>query len=128
MKPVFVLVCFAVLGVASLATAAEVKRVQFEPGKTSATLEGTVTDRATPVYVLRAGKGQKLTARVSGSTPNNDVVLTITSPSGKSLIGEEGADYDTHWSGVLKESGDFKITVAMIESTRSAYTLELSLR
>jgi hypothetical protein len=112
-----------------LAVAAEMKtRVQFAPGKSSGTYKGTVTSKDKVVYVLRCTRSQTLTAKVTGSTENNDVVFSIKSPSGKSIMGEEGDDYGTEWSGWLHESGDYRVELGLIESERSRYVLEVGVK
>jgi hypothetical protein len=104
-----------------------VRRVQFRPGTSSAVLKGSINHMEQIVYVLRANKGQTLKADITGTTPNNDVVFSIEGPGGKSLMGEEGDDYGTSWSGRLPETGDYRISIGMIESKSSQYTLKVSI-
>ena len=101
-------------------------RVQFARGQNSATLKGKIKKNQEIIYTVRANKGQTLTARVTASTPNHDVVFTIEGPGGRSLMDE--GDVDTDWTGKLPESGDYQISLGMIESEFSNYTLEVSVR
>lgn len=101
-------------------------RVRFARGQNSATMKGKIRKNQEIIYTLRASKGQTLTARVKASTQNNDVVFTITGPGNVSLMAE--GDMDTDWTGKLPESGDYQISLGMIESEFSNYTLEVSVR
>ena len=113
---------------AARAEAAISRRVHFKRGCLTIQLKGTLTLQKEVHYVVRARKGQTLEARVTGSTPNRDVVFSITSPGGKSLMGGLGEDYDNAWSGKLPKTGDYRIELGMIESAASRYTLTLTLR
>ncbi|HYE64196.1 MAG TPA: hypothetical protein VD966_01360, partial [Pyrinomonadaceae bacterium] len=62
-----------------------VRRVQFERGRTTVVLKGTIRHGQEIVYVLRASKGQTLTAHITATTPNNDVVFSIEGPGGREL-------------------------------------------
>ena len=101
-------------------------RVRFARGQSSATLKGKIKKNQEIIYTLGASKGQTLTARVTASTPNHDVVFTIEGPGNRALM-EEG-DLNTEWTGQLPESGDYQISLGMIESEFSDYTLEVSVR
>jgi hypothetical protein len=101
-------------------------RVRFARGQNSAALKGKIKKNQEIIYTVRASKGQTLTARVTASTPNHDVVFTIEGPGNKALM-EEG-DLNTEWTGQLPESGDYQISLGMIESESSDYTLEVSVR
>lgn len=101
-------------------------RVRFARGQNSATLKGKIKKNQEIIYTVRASKGQTLTARVTASTPNNDVVFTIEGPGNVSLMAE--GELDTEWSGQLPASGDYQISLGMIESEFSNYTLEVSVR
>ncbi len=118
-----VVVALVVLSFAPLASAQE-RRVKFARGRTSATLKGTVSSGRQVVYVLGASAGQTLVANVSTTSPNHDVVLTITGPGGVDLLG----DPDTGFTGVLPDSGDYRIHVGAIESNNAPFTLEVTIR
>jgi len=105
-----------------------IKRVKFDPGSSSAALKGAINKGREVVYVLGARKGQRLEASIDGKSEANDVVFSITGPDGKSLMGREGDDYDTKWSGVLPKTGDYQLTVGTIESITAQYTLKVSIR
>ena len=101
-------------------------RVRFARGQSSATLKGKIRKNQEIIYTLGASKGQTLTVRVTASTPNHDVVFTIEGPGSRAMM-EEG-DLNTEWTGQLPESGDYQISLGMIESDFSNYTLEVSVR
>jgi hypothetical protein len=103
-----------------------VKRIQFAKGRTTAVLKGTIRDSQEIIYVLRANEGQTLTAHISASTPNNDVVFHIEGPEGTQVMDE--GDITNDWSGKLPKSGDYRIVIGMIESRVSRYTLEVAIR
>ncbi|MGH9903558.1 MAG: hypothetical protein ACRD68_17265 [Pyrinomonadaceae bacterium] len=108
------------------AQAAGKQRIRFARGSTTATVKGVVRGDRGVVYVLGARKGQTLTAKISGSTPNNDVAFSIDTPAGKSLMGAEGDDYGNQWRGELPETGDYRIEIGTIESESSRYTLTVT--
>jgi putative hemolysin len=82
-------------------------RIAFEPGATSAAVEGQVPDQGKVVYVLRANEGQLLI--VDLSTPRDDVFLGIVTGDGYPLV--RPVAEAQHWSGVLPVSGDYRIEV-----------------
>ena len=101
-------------------------RIRFARGQNTATMKGKIRKNQEIIYTLRASKGQTLTARVTASTQNNDVVFTLMGPGNISLMAE--GELDTEWSGELPQSGDYQISLGMIESEFSNYTLEVSVR
>ena len=124
---IFCLVLFAVAP--SLSAQGEGKttrRIQFQRGQSTARLKGKIRKSEEIVYLLRANEGQTLSVRVTASTPNNDVVFTLKGPNDAPLMAE--GDMDTEWSGQLPATGDYQISLGMIESEFSQYTLEVSVR
>jgi hypothetical protein len=101
-----------------------VKRVKFQKGRTTAILKGTLHRGDEMIYVLGASEGQTLTAHITTSSPNHDVVFTVTGPGGTNL----DEDLTTDWSQTLPASGDYRISVGMIESKKANYTLEVTIR
>lgn len=125
---IFCLLLFAAIPYCVSAQEGEkvVHRVRFARGQNSATLKGKIRKNQEIIYTIRASKGQTLNARVTASTENHDVVFTITGPGNVSLMAE--GELDTEWSGQLPENGDYQISLGMIESEFSNYTLEVSVR
>jgi hypothetical protein len=102
--------------------------VNFPADFNAVTLRGRITHGQPVIYVVPLKAGDVLSARIVESNPNNDVVFSITSPRKRSLMGEEGDDYDTSWQGRLTETGPFRIELGTIESEESPYVLELELK
>ena len=115
----------AALCLLPVTTGAATRRVQFPRGSSWVTLKGTVKENEEVKYVLRARKGQTLTATLTSTTPNHDVVFSINGPGGQPLTGD---DVTTEWKGKLPKSGDYQISIGMIESKVSQYTLKINLR
>jgi hypothetical protein len=88
-------------------------RVQFARGRNSATLSGSLTRGGRRSYVLRAGRGQTLTATVSST--NGKVDFT------------DGSVHDTQYSRTLEQSGDVYVDIDNHGST-TRYTLTISIQ
>ena len=105
--PLFLLALL--LTVVSIAVAqggkAEPVRVQFKRGTTSATLRGTVRGDEEFEYAVAARAGQWMFVEVT-STPSDSAIFLVKDPAG-----EEGA-YHYYWSGTLKQTGDYLISVS----------------
>ncbi len=82
-------------------------RIVFEPGATSASVEGEVTDKAKVTFVVRAMKGQLM--MVTLSAPQDDIFLGITTDDGSPLV--RPVAEAQHWTGELPRSGDYYIEV-----------------
>lgn len=105
--PLFLLVLL--LSVVPVAVAqggkAEPLRVQFKLGTTSAKLTGTVRGTEQFEYVVAARAGQWMFVEVT-SAPADSAIFLVNDPAG-----EEGA-YHYYWSGTLKQTGDYLISVS----------------
>ncbi|HEX8653018.1 MAG TPA: hypothetical protein VF708_19535 [Pyrinomonadaceae bacterium] len=124
---IFCLVLFAVAPSLSAQGGGKLtRRIQFQRGQSTARLKGQIRKNEEIVYLLRANEGQTLSVRVTASTPNHDVVFTLKGPNDTPLMPE--GDMDTEWSGQLPATGDYQISLGMIESKFSQYTLEVSVR
>ena len=102
--------------------------VNFPPDFNAVTLRGRITRSEPVIYLVALKAGDVLSARITESNPNNDVVFSITSPRQRSLMGGEGDDYGTEWEGKLSETGAFTIRVGTIETEDSPFVLELELK
>ena len=97
-------------------------RIAFEPGATSAVVEGQVPDQGRVTYVLRANEGQLLI--VDLSTARDDVFLDIVTGDGYPLV--RPVAEAQHWSGVLPVSGDYQIeVVAMREGASFSLSVQI---
>ncbi len=101
------------------------QRIQFEKGKSSATIRRTLKvegdDVETHEYRLRAGAGQVLTVRLETAEPKADSNLMCPG-TGNDLAYYSGKS----WSLTLPESGDYTITIYGNGAKASfPYTLEV---
>jgi hypothetical protein len=97
-------------------------RIQFEPGATSATVTGSITQNDVEHYVLRALAGQ--TMEVIITSPNNDVLLDVLGADGTVLkrhpVGEP------YWRGELPATQDYFINAVSVGGETS-YTLTVTI-
>lgn len=96
-------------------------RINFAPGATSTTVSGSTNANSTAEYVLRAATGQTMTVNIA--SPNNDVLLTVVSPTGVPL--KRYVDGSSFWTGTLPETGDYNLKAVAVGGATS-YTLEVS--
>ena len=111
------------LGLGSVAAGQEAQRIQFEKGKSSAVLKGTVVvkdgEASSSQYLLRASAGQTLTVRFTAGDP--EAAYTVTCPGN----GGTGSGASP-WSFDLPESGDYRIAVSGYSAEKTfPYTLEV---
>ncbi|SUS05006.1 conserved hypothetical protein [Candidatus Defluviicoccus seviourii] len=90
------------------------ERVHFQPGSTSATIEGRITGRQTIDYVLGARQGQSM--NVSMATDNNANYFNILAPGESEVAMFNGSVADNQFEGVLPKSGDYKVRVYLMRS------------
>lgn len=109
--------------VPTAAGAGEPQRIRFEAGATSARMQGTATQAIIPSYVLYALESQTMTVSVTAS--GGTVALTIVAPDGTPLV--RSALGQTSWTDVLPASGDYTISVALLEGGPATYTLEVTI-
>ena len=82
--------------------------IRFDPGATSATIEGQINSGETVDYVLRAFQGQ--TMEVKASSPKGDVLLAIYAlMSDEPLIGPVPAVME--WKDKLPADGDYLLKI-----------------
>lgn len=99
-----------------------VKRVQFERGAVSATMDGSIGYRGVDRYVVRASGGQTLRATLRSA---QDGVLL-------SVVGENGVVLNTirskatEWVGVLPASQDYGVNVVAVRGD-TTYSLCLEI-
>ncbi len=107
-------------------TPVDSNRIRFAPGASSARVAGSLGPEDSRTYRLHARRGQTLHVAVTGTTEFHDVVLSIVGPDGEDLMGDEAVE--NAFEGTLPMTGDYRITVDMIESEHSDYTLEVSVK
>ncbi len=97
------------------------RRVTFQPGAISATLEGRASNRTPVSYLLRAQAGQTLTVKLS-NFPAAALALTIYGfEDGQVLL---RSDFGlTEWSGILNATQDYMIMVVPSVDTAN-YTIQ----
>jgi hypothetical protein len=97
-------------------------RITFDPGATSASVDGKVSSHMQVSYILRALAGQTMTVDLSGS----NVGLTIYGlKDGQPLVRAEGGA--TSWTGKLPATQDYiLIAVPAVDST--TFTLDVTVK
>ncbi|MCR8549855.1 hypothetical protein M4578_18660 [Salipiger sp. P9] len=97
-------------------------RVEFEKGASGATISGTIKGNAYIDYLLGAGKGQTLEARVivDGTNGNGTIYFNIM-PPGATWEALFVGSRDGHEANVtLPESGDYTIRVYLMGNDKDA--------
>ena len=89
-------------------------RIQFRRGSSSATVSGTIPANGMRSYVLRAGRGQSLTATLSSG--NGKVDFT------------QGNLHDTQFSRILERNGDVYIDIDNHGNRATKFSLTVSIQ
>lgn len=82
-------------------------RIQFTPGATAATVNGTTSAIAPARYLLRANAGQ--TMNVDLTVDNVNAYITVLHPTAGNMAGAGGPIQ--HWMGALPVTGDYILEV-----------------
>jgi hypothetical protein len=90
------------------------QRVQFKPGATSATLQGSIKGYQTVDYVLNAKQGQSM--NISMATKHTATYFNILAPGETEVAIFNGSTSGNQYEGTLSKSGDYKIRVYMMRS------------
>ncbi len=101
-------------------------RIQFEPGATSAKVEGKLAPREIKHYVLRAMAGQEMTVNLSATSESGSpegAILAIWGADGTVLISDHAEA--TTWKGPLPATQDYYIAVICVLQEGVNYTLEV---
>ena len=104
------------------------QRVQFQPGTSSSTVEGSVTGYEGVDYVLNARAGQVM--NVSMATDNSSNYFNIIPPGETDVALFTGSSQGKQFEGELPASGDYKIRVYLMrnaarENQTGNYRLEM---
>jgi hypothetical protein len=99
-------------------------RITFKPGATGASVEGRLAAQDQHQYVLKAAKGQTMTATIQ--SPRNDVLLEIYGfEDGQPLVRVPmGA---TTWTGVLPATQDYSIKAVAVGGPTS-YKMDVTVK
>jgi hypothetical protein len=109
------------------------ERVQFQPGKSSKTIQGTIKGEQIADYLVNARAGQSMT--VSFTTDNGGNSFNIFAP-GKVPGNDEaffiGETNNNSYKGTLPTSGDYLIRVGLVRSAArrnevANYKLQISI-
>ncbi len=99
-------------------------RINFAPGTTSATVNGTVTDPAHRRYLVRAQAGQTMNVTLSSAQPTTS--FSVVGVSGGQTLKGLG-DGGNSWSGVLPQTQDYLIEIVTLEFSSTSYTLTVEI-
>ena len=92
----------------------ETKRVQFEKGMNSATVEDKIKGDQIVDYILNAQKGQLM--NVSMATDNGANYFNIMEPGEEFVAIFNGSTSENMFEGVLEKSGDYRVRVYLMRS------------
>lgn len=97
------------------------QRISFAPGASGATVGGRVQGSQYRDYLLDARAGQRMTARIIGTSPY--LQMQVFAPNGNILY-----TGSANWSRVLPSNGDYRLRVRIVpEEQRSGINGEYSL-
>lgn len=100
------------------------QRVQFQKGRTTAVIKGSVIRNNDIRYLLGAKAHQYMTVHVSGS---DSVAFQVYSAKGKDLT-NNSSGFTKDWEGELPEGGDTQILLFTDKYKAQAFTLEIGIR
>ncbi len=98
-------------------------RLSFQPGSTTATVQGDIAPNVTDRYVVRALAGQTMTVMIA--SPKDQVVVMVWGTDGQILIPDH-ADA-THWTGRLPATQDYIIGAWSSGSASTSYSLQVTI-
>jgi hypothetical protein len=98
-------------------------RITFQPGGTSATMQGTLVPNGIDRYVLRALAGQMMVIDFAPSQQN--VTLSISGADG-TVLASGAARIDT-WRGQLPSTQDYNIAVLSNAAVVATYRLQVTI-
>jgi hypothetical protein len=94
-------------------------RIQFEPGKSSATINGQTS--SSDEYLIRARAGQTINVKVTSA--DNYVTVWVESDVGEQM----DSSWETEWIARLPITGEYRIIVSGGPKPH-LYTLEVTIR
>jgi hypothetical protein len=100
-----------------------VRRIQFAPGATSATVRGNVPGQSIDRWLIKAGAGQTMSVQLAPAS--GQVILVIYGADGTVLISDHAGA--TQWSGKLPKTQDYNVDVRSVVNAPTAYTLKVTI-
>lgn len=88
-------------------------RVQFAKGTSSKTIKGTIKGDQSKAYVLRLGRGQTLSVKMTATNGSN--YFNVWAPGLDAAMYNSSTDGNV-FSGVVPETGDYKIDVYLMRN------------
>ncbi|MEP6848532.1 MAG: hypothetical protein ABI999_06730 [Acidobacteriota bacterium] len=109
------------LSIVNSASAQDSQRIQFERGKSSATVKGTTGENGV-YYTVRAKSGQKIIVTV---TPAAGVGVKISTDNGTNVLlrEEKGGTYEIG----LDQNGDYDIFLGSTNGKSRAFTMTVKI-
>jgi hypothetical protein len=99
-------------------------RISFAQGAYSDSVDGTISNHLPTSYILRAGKGQTMTVKV---TSPDDVALTIYGLTDGDVLTHAGGAGASQWSGKLPATQDYIVEVVPAV-TSTTFTLKVTIK
>ncbi len=100
---------------------ADCKRIKFQAGATSGSVERSLTAGEQHCYQLGVSQNQWMEVWLTSALDN--AVFQIFSPAGVSITAQE-----THWLGRTDATGDYIIIVSTLEGEEAAYNLKVQVK
>ena len=100
----------------------EPERIEFAPGATSATLEGSVFPIGGKRYMIRAQAGQTMSLAVT--SPYDHVFLSSYGLEDNAVLVSIRSE-TTSWTGELPSTQDYVITLVSIAGSETTYALQV---
>ncbi len=97
------------------------RRISFQPGSTSAAVQGTLGQNGIDVYVLRVLAGQRMT--VMTASPQGNLLLSVSGADGQ-VLKSSGAG-TANYSGIMPSTQDYYLTVTTATGTPANYSLQV---
>jgi len=101
------------------------RRIDFQPGASSATVKDAVVRGTRDAYLLGAGQGQRMTVKITSLEEN--AVFDLESPPNQAGNRQLMRQESVSWSGTLPSNGDYRIVVGSVRGNAS-YQLQVSIR
>ncbi|MEN2281354.1 hypothetical protein AAGF08_04385 [Algoriphagus sp. SE2] len=109
----------------------QVKKFEFEKGKSSTVIKGKIKGYQTIDYVINAKEGQTLDIKFTSSNSSN--YFNLMAPGEDYVAFSNSSMDENNFHGILEKSGDQKIRVYLMRSAArrnetADFTLEISVK
>ncbi len=101
------------------------RRIEFQTGAITATIQGSLGTNSIDYYVLRALGGQKMTVVATTASSQAHLLLQISGADGSPL--KSMAAGAPNWTGVLPSTQDYLIAIAAEGGVPASYTLQVTI-